>query len=257
MESSSQSTAPIVSPEDGDSLWQQFTRNVTSCASAEANNTFACLRSASSAELLRAYLVVNPTPLDFKFVPIVDGKNGLIPEVPSAMLKSGRFLRIPFIAGTNLDEGEGRWSLEYREHFFDSGSFMHPGTLFIPSTISSTQQDLLSALQARVPMAGSSKAKSSVYGHLLRLYPDDPVLGSPFGTGNETFGLAPQFKRAAAIVGDVWFGALRRAWINAASSRSVKTYGYLFTEPQATTVNTVGGNSLSIGMTPDAETLLE
>jgi hypothetical protein len=36
---------------------------------------------------------------------------------------------------------------------------------------------------------------------ILLLYPDDPALGSPFNTGNETFGLSPEFKRAAAIGG--------------------------------------------------------
>ena len=34
---------------------------------------------------------------------------------------------------------------------------------------------------------------------LLELYPDVPALGSPFNTGNETFGLSPGFKRAAAL----------------------------------------------------------
>lgn len=34
---------------------------------------------------------------------------------------------------------------------------------------------------------------------LLQLYPDIPALGCPFNTGNETFGLSSQFKRAAAL----------------------------------------------------------
>jgi acetylcholinesterase len=34
---------------------------------------------------------------------------------------------------------------------------------------------------------------------ILELYPDDPSLGSPFGTGNNTFGLSPGFKRISAI----------------------------------------------------------
>lgn len=34
---------------------------------------------------------------------------------------------------------------------------------------------------------------------IMALYPADPSLGSPFNTGNETFGLDPGFKRAAAI----------------------------------------------------------
>ena len=34
---------------------------------------------------------------------------------------------------------------------------------------------------------------------LISLYPSDPSAGSPFGTGNETFGTGPGYKRGAAI----------------------------------------------------------
>ena len=34
---------------------------------------------------------------------------------------------------------------------------------------------------------------------ILSLYPDDPSAGSPFGTGNQTFGAGPGFKRGNAI----------------------------------------------------------
>ena len=34
---------------------------------------------------------------------------------------------------------------------------------------------------------------------MVSLYPDDPSAGSPYGTGNQTFGAGPGFKRAAAI----------------------------------------------------------
>lgn len=42
---------------------------------------------------------------------------------------------------------------------------------------------------------------------MMQLYPDIPALGSPFGTGNETFGLSATWKRAAAIICDVNFTA--------------------------------------------------
>ena len=34
---------------------------------------------------------------------------------------------------------------------------------------------------------------------VISLYPDDPSAGSPFDTGNETFGTEPGFKRGSAI----------------------------------------------------------
>lgn len=40
---------------------------------------------------------------------------------------------------------------------------------------------------------------------LLKFYPTDPAAGSPYGTGNETFGLAPEYKRLTSVVGDLIF----------------------------------------------------
>ena len=34
---------------------------------------------------------------------------------------------------------------------------------------------------------------------VISLYPDDPSAGSPYGTGNQTFGRGPVWKRAASI----------------------------------------------------------
>ena len=69
--------------------------------------------------------------------------------------------------------------------------------------------------------------------HVISLYSTNPALGSPFGTGNNTFGLDPQYKRYAAVFGDFSFQALRRAWIQAATAQGVKTFGYLFTDQEA------------------------
>ena len=60
---------------------------------------------------------------------------------------------------------------------------------------------------------------------LVATYPDDPSDGSPFGTGilNEWY---PQFKRLAAILGDLTFTLSRRAVLNIVSSE-VPTWSYL------------------------------
>ena len=39
---------------------------------------------------------------------------------------------------------------------------------------------------------------------MIELYSDNPAFGSPFNTGNETFGLSPFFKQAAAIGTTSW-----------------------------------------------------
>ena len=71
---------------------------------------------------------------------------------------------------------------------------------------------------------------------VLQLYPDVSALGSPFGTGNETFGLSPAFKQASALIGDIMFQAPRRSWVQSATLQGVKVYSYLFDDRQAVPV---------------------
>ena len=86
---------------------------------------------------------------------------------------------------------------------------------------------------------------------LLQLYPDDPALGSPFGTGNNTFGAGAEYKLAAAILDDVSFQSTRRMWIQAASNAGVKTFGYLFTDQNAALANpSLGGESIPFSRPP-------
>ena len=44
---------------------------------------------------------------------------------------------------------------------------------------------------------------------LLKLYPDDPVIGAPYDTG-DMFELAPEWKRVASLAGDIDFDAPHR-----------------------------------------------
>ncbi len=86
---------------------------------------------------------------------------------------------------------------------------------------------------------------------LMQLYPDNPALGSPFGTGNETFGLSSEYKRVAAIIGDASTQAPRREWIQAASGAGVKTFGYYFTDQNAVYDPSRGGTRiLSLNVLP-------
>ena len=84
---------------------------------------------------------------------------------------------------------------------------MQPGTSFVPNPgANRTDEDIRSALRANftpaVPplsaAAGDAQLDAAI-DYLFKLYPDDPVLGSPFGTGNETFGLPTAYKRVAAM----------------------------------------------------------
>ncbi|KAJ7111474.1 extracellular triacylglycerol lipase precursor [Mycena epipterygia] len=210
-ESGSQATAALFTPERREVDWQNFVSGVASCASkATSGFTFGCLQNANTTEIFQGLsAAMSDANEEFPWDPVIDGPGGLIPDLPSVLFKRGQFSRLPFIAGTNLDEG----------------------TLFIPTTVNSTDEinELIVAMNS--PSVSSTTLESSVL-TLLRLYPDVPALGSPFNTGNDTFGLSSQFKRVAALGGDLDFTSQRRFWIETAANAGVKTFGYLFTQPQ-------------------------
>jgi len=61
-------------------------------------------------------------------------------------------------------------------------------------------------------------------------YPSSPAAGSPFGTGlaNEIY---PQYKRLAALIGDLTFTLTRRGFLSSLSTKypHVRSYSYLNT----------------------------
>ncbi len=138
---------------------------------------------------------------------------------------------LPTLIGTNLDEG----------------------TLFTPQTINSTAEieDMLSALLS--PPLVSSEALAATIARLLELYPDVPALGSPFGTGNASFGLSSEYKRYAALCeyyapcyllliligradGDFVYHSSRRNLSEQISAQGIPVFSYLFTDHDAVTL---------------------
>lgn len=88
--------------------WQNFVKAVPSCASlALTRNTFDCLRRANSTQINAGLLsALANAPEEFGFDPTIDGPGGLYPDIPSRLFAKGHFAKLPFIAGTNLDEGK-------------------------------------------------------------------------------------------------------------------------------------------------------
>ncbi|ESK83760.1 extracellular triacylglycerol lipase precursor [Moniliophthora roreri MCA 2997] len=193
--------------------WDSFVAAVPECSNSAPGDSFTCLRTASSSILLQATGVsLAEAREQFPFVPALDGPGGVLPELPSEMYTKGQFSKIPFISGNNLDEG----------------------TLFAPTTTSSSdtiRNDIISNYTTNSDGSGNAELQAAA-DQVLQLYPDVPALGSPFNTGNETFGLSSQYKRFAAITGDLLFHSVRRLWTKAAVQAGVKGYGYLFTGPR-------------------------
>ncbi|KAH9999292.1 extracellular triacylglycerol lipase precursor [Russula vinacea] len=162
-----------------------------------AENTPSC--AASWPECLNGHRTI-------PFRPTLDGPEGIISDLPTRRLSKGTGGQVPFIAGTVLDEG----------------------TVFLPKDFRA--KDIAIWLNANyTPSPLGSGALKAGLDKVISLYLDDPSAGSPFDTGNETFGTGPGYKRGTAIFGDVMFQAPRRFWSQMISAPS---YVYLFTEPQ-------------------------
>ncbi|OGM48732.1 neuroligin [Aspergillus bombycis] len=95
-----QSGAPLSSaaliPLDEQERMYQDVLNATGCTA--ATGTIECLRQAPVESLKAAFQ-------QKFFFPVVDGK--LITDFPSNALKQGRFVKVPLLIGSNLNEGTG------------------------------------------------------------------------------------------------------------------------------------------------------
>ncbi|SJL04003.1 uncharacterized protein ARMOST_07360 [Armillaria ostoyae] len=192
--------------------WTGFVTAIPGCSAyLGTSSTFPCVQNASSSEIyegfLQAYSEANEM---FPFAPTLDGPSGLFPDLPSRLFPMGQFARLPFIAGTNLDEG----------------------TVFDPPTLNYTEEVIRSIVNANY---SPPAVPTEVMDELMNLYPDDPAEGSPYNTGNETFGLSPGFKRISAILGDLAFASQRRLWSQTTADAGVKSYAYRFAQRLSST----------------------
>ena len=123
------------------------------------------------------------------------------------------------------------------------------GTIFVPQDFQTEDMSIWLNANATPSLLGPDALKAGI-DKVKSLYPDDPSAGSPFGTGNQTFGTGSGYKREASIcmsstpsslrlnfvltsyhvpVGDIHFQAQRRFWTQTSLAPS---YAYLFTDPQ-------------------------
>ena len=71
-------------------------------------------------------------------------------------------------------------------------------------------------------------ASTATIEQVMKYYPSDPPEGSPFDTGYLNM-LTPQFKRLAALEGDLGYQAMRRFLLeNRSGKQSIWTYRTLF-----------------------------
>ncbi|GAA5895180.1 hypothetical protein JCM8208_000137 [Rhodotorula glutinis] len=156
-----------------------------------AVDEIACLKSAMTTQILSAQSAIRSYG-GFPYVPTIDGE--YLPDVPSKLLLAGKFAQIPFISGSQLDEGTD---------FMASTAFT--------SLNLTTDTQLTAWIRAQTPDMSATDAAT-----FLRLYPNVQSAGSPYGTGDIKF-LWKLFKRSSSMFGDLAFEAPRRLFLRAAN----------------------------------------
>ncbi|KJX94251.1 lipase like protein [Zymoseptoria brevis] len=182
-------------------------------------DTLACLRKLSQQDFQRAVTSVpgifDYQSLNLEYLPRPDSSSSFFSESPEAAIQAGRFAKVPVIVGDQEDEG----------------------TLFslVQSNITTNQQ-LINYFASYFP--ANPNAVADVTG-LAANYPDQPLLGQPAGSPFRTGPLNsiyPQFKRIAAILGDITFTLTRRAYLDIITKQGVKAHSYLSTFAYGTPV---------------------
>ncbi|KAF7946947.1 uncharacterized protein EAE97_004196 [Botrytis byssoidea] len=172
-----------------------------------STHTLKCLRALPYETFLAATLAppsyTSYTSLALSYLPRPDHKNGVLPASPEILASHGQFAPVPFIIGDQEDEG----------------------TYFALVQTNLTTTSLLTSYLQTIffPTAPPSKIAS-----LVAAYPDDPSAGSPFNTGTN-WNIYPQYKRLAALLGDIVFTLSRRLFLSYSSRihPNVKIYSYL------------------------------
>ncbi|KAI5836474.1 alpha/beta-hydrolase [Schizophyllum commune Tattone D] len=182
---------------------------LSGCSS--ASDSFECMRTAdyevlyNASVALAAYKETYGTRV---WGVTIDGE--IIPDAPSTLTDEGKIAPIPFIQGDVRDEGT---------------TFVYPNTIDNITALWDFLQQNYHNFNVSLFTNDTAKAQ------LEALYPEDPALGSPYGTGNETF-FGAQFKRAASLYGvsDVHFQAPRRRYLEAAITRGIPAWSYIWSQ---------------------------
>ncbi|KAF5851837.1 hypothetical protein GGP41_000551 [Bipolaris sorokiniana] len=172
-----------------------------------ASDTLACLRTtpytkflnaANSVPSLASYSTVN-----LSYLPRPDGKT--LTDSPDVLVRAGKYTKVPFIAGTQEDEGTlfGIFTLNITT---TSQLTNYLSTQFFNSATRQQVEDLVSSYQTTT---------------------ED---GAPFRTGLLN-NFTPQFKRISAIIGDLTFILTRRLFseVHTQVNPGVPSWSYIAT----------------------------
>lgn len=192
-------------PVDCDRCQGIYDTVVENAGCSGATDTLECLREADYDTFLNAANsvpgILSYTSVALSYVPRPDGV--ALTASPDQLVTAGKYAAVPMIIGDQEDEG----------------------TLFSLFQSNITTTDLLIDYLNDIFFQDASR---STIESLVATYPDDITQGSPFNTGilNNPY---PEFKRLAAILGDLVFTLSRRLFLSGSSKAypSVPSWSYL------------------------------
>ncbi|PVH71558.1 alpha/beta-hydrolase [Cadophora sp. DSE1049] len=167
---------------------------VAAAGCASSANSLECLRAAPYETFHNASNSVSGllsyTSIALSYLPRPDGRT--LTASPELLIASGKYAKVPFIIGNQEDEG----------------------TLFALFQSNITTKAQLVTYLNTIFFHGASKAQIE---ELVATYPETFFDGSPFRSGllNNIY---PQFKRLAAILGDLSFTLTRRSFMDLANT---------------------------------------
>lgn len=178
---------------------------VAAAGCSSSSDTLGCLRTVPYSTLLNATNAVpgllSYSSIALSYLPRPDGS--VLTASPEVLLATGQYAKVPFIVGDQEDEG----------------------TLFalFQSNITTTAQIVTYLKDFFFHSASTAQIEE-----LVATYPDITTDGSPFRTGSAN-SWYPQFKRIAAILGDLTFTLTRRSFLDIANqvNPTVPSWSYL------------------------------